>query len=548
MFANVNRFFKPSPETKSQYIESKEAVFKRAAQIKEAGFPMKETGMFFVESPILQSMLIGYGAGLGFGLAGRAAPILTKPLPIISKLPAVGKVINPMNIVAGATVALPIAKQVQEGKYVEAGLNIGLMGISLPYAMAGYRAGLKMPLPGRTGLLEQAERIKSIREYNKYVAEEGVAKKFGTFQPESDISKYNLMVKEAAFKTKPITDIFPISRFAKGREGGFLELRGTVESHNILTAEQPITFKKLSLYKSIKTGIRLPKPFSQSELLYTKGRSIEEYNLMVREPSFKNIGLKTSITEYNKLVAERTLPSKVKVPVNVLDILMVSGSGRVRPGQRMVMPSRKIEKRAFTRLGGQTGYKLTSRMMRDGYGIVLPLALDHIIPSIEEQKKIQKRREKLSPIEKGVVISSDIQNVLNIQRKEQFDIYSQRSRQTMEQAQNQIQEQMQEQTQRQIQITKQIERIKQPERGRTPEKQPIEPPKVPIITLPGFPTVDILGITKKKKKLKTKKTVTITPYATVEDIFNLSNIKRVIPTNATQKLDILNISKKRDKK
>ena len=67
-----------------------------------------------------------------------------------------------------------------------------------------------------------------------------------------------------------------------------------------------------------------------------------------------------------------------------------------------------------------------------------------------------------------------------------------------------------------------------------------EPPKVPKIVFPSFPGVDILGITKKKKKLTTKKTVTITPYATVADMFNLSS-------SNSPKLDIMNISKKKRK-
>jgi len=114
--------------------------------------------------------------------------------------------------------------------------------------------------------------------------------------------------------------------------------------------------------------------------------------------------------------------------------------------------------------------------------------------------------------------------------------------------------------------------ITQPIYIRTPRKPPIEPireipptekpprerppeiPKIPIILLPKFPEVDVFGVTKKRKKLGIRKTATITPYATVADMFNISRRvedfkmkKQNVPSNNIPKLDIMNIRKKKSK-
>jgi len=79
-----------------------------------------------------------------------------------------------------------------------------------------------------------------------------------------------------------------------------------------------------------------------------------------------------------------------------------------------------------------------------------------------------------------------------------------------------------------------------PPTEKPPRERPPEIPKIPRIVYPSFPDVDILGITKKRKRFKIRKTTTITPYATVADMFNLSS-------SNSPKLDILNISKKKRK-
>jgi len=492
MFANVNRFFKPSPETRSQYIESKEAVFKRAAKIKEAGYPWKETGMFFAESPILQSMLIGYGAGLGFGLAGRAAPLLTKPLPIISKIPAVGKVINPMNILAGATVALPIAKQVQEGKYVEAGLNIGLMGISLPYAMAGYRAGMQFQVsPGMKAFLKSEEAVLQYRprEYKTPTKEQIQKALEKGAAPISERGVMSLQFGSRGYKPTG-------GEVIKPKSGLLMEYEGILP-----------TIPKSMISKRITSMIDYPKaPMKFDEL----GRPIIGYDpktsiIYQREnrpiEPLAMLKEKPIQYDYTKVLRTKERPSVLK-GLEELATRKPPATPRTIIPPFILLQSQKEQ--AFYR-GIPTPWRKSQINIS-----LIPGKIFKVTPTPGRTPGIRSRQKTYQSSE--IIPSTRLNLIPDLQLATETKLLLEPATRTKTET-----------------------RIKH---------EP--PPKVPKIVYPDFPGMDILGITKKKKGLKTRKTVTITPYATIEDLFNIRGV--VQPTARPTGIDILNIRRKKKKR
>lgn len=481
---NVESRIHPSVKSRSEYLQARYEFQYGASKIGEKG-NILDTAKWFASSPTVQTIGIAYGAGIVGGGLGRAFPVLERALPILNKVPAVGKYMSPLGL-TGAALTAPsvgsIAMNARAKQYGKATAEAALLVGSFPFAAAGYGGGRGINFKPQ-GALEQIRAIKNVRNYNKFVSENKAASHINAIKT---VSEHNIAAFERIPKTRMID-----TTMARPKLPTIEYKPQTAEQYNKIYGERS---KSLT---AISYGFR--------------GRITYSGKNVLQPTSSEGMNLKA----YNKFVSERLKPGEIRITgtpskigaseirstktVNLMDLLVV-GSPALRAIGRSIRYTPRIK-------ASTTGLRATSRQVRNiradlnkqgfRFGIAMGAS------EINKQDSNQFIKNIASQQHKNVLGTNQAFRQAREQRQERGQIMgfsqlfgqeqamTQSQSMSQDQAMKQIQEQIQKQTKRQVL------RMDTSLRERFIERPP-KTPKTPRMPSSPFTTM----MKKKKRKIK----------------------------------------------